>query len=85
MKPIDTTILILVALLAVSSTAHGSGGASRFKAELGGTEEVPPVVTAINGEIEVEFNDALSEASFDLRVFDGVAVTQAHFHCAPWA
>ena len=41
------------------------------------------MVTATTGEIEVEFNDALTQAEFELEVFDGVAVVQAHFHCAP--
>jgi len=54
-----------------------------FKADLTGDQEVPPVVTNTTGEIEVEFNDDLTEAEFELEVRDGVAVTQAHLHCAP--
>ncbi len=41
------------------------------------------MVTNTTGEIEVEFNDDLTEAEFKLEVRDGVAVTQAHLHCAP--
>ena len=82
MKNLYTTSLILVAFLAVSSTAYGDSGL-KFEADLDGAQEVPPVFTDTTGEIEVEFNDALTEAEFELEVFDGVAVTQAHFHCAP--
>ena len=82
MKNLYTTSLILVACLAVSSTAYGGSGL-KFEADLDGAQEVPPVVTATTGEIEVEFNDALTQAAFELKIRDGVAVTQAHFHCAP--
>ena len=54
-----------------------------FKADLTGDQEVPPVVTNTTGEIKVEFNDDLTEAEFELEVRDGVAITQAHLHCAP--
>ena len=80
MKNLYTTSLILVACLAVSSTAYG-GSSLKFEATLSGAQEVPEVVTDTTGEIEVEFNDALSQAEFKLNVFDGVAVRAAHFHC----
>ncbi len=82
MKHLYTTILILVAFLAVSGIAYGGGGL-KFEADLDGGQEVPPVVTATTGEIEVKFNDDLTAADFELKVRNGVAVLQAHLHCAP--
>jgi hypothetical protein len=82
MKKLYATILILVASLAVSSTAHGDGDKKlEFRATLSGAQEVPEVVTVTTGEIRVKFNEALSEADFRLIVRDGIGVTQAHFHC----
>ena len=77
-----TTILapaVVVALLAAPSVAYGDG--LKFEAELSGAQEVPEVVTDTTGEINAKFDDALTEVEFKLKVFDGVAVTQAHFHC----
>ncbi len=82
MKKLCTTIL-MVAFLAVSTTAYGNDEALEFEAKLSGAQEVPPVVTNTTGEIEVEFNYDLTEAKFELEVDDGVAITQAHLHCAP--
>src|SRR5262249_31753373 len=82
MKKLYATILILVASLVVSNTAHGDGDKKlKFRATLSGAQEVPEVVTDTTGRIRVEFNDALSEADFRLIVRDGVGVTVAHFHC----
>ena len=85
MKSLYTTIVILVAFAAVSSIAYGND--LQFKAELSGDQEVTTpaggVVSNTTGEIKVEFDEALTQAEFELKVFDGVDVTQAHFHCAP--
>ena len=82
MKKLYATIVILIAFLAVSSTAYGDGNqVLKFRATLSGAQEVPEVVTNTTGEIEVNFNEALSEAEFQLVVRDGVDVTVAHFHC----
>ncbi len=81
MKRVRTTVLILVAFLAVSTSAYGEGAALKFRAALSGAQEVPEVVTDTTGRIRVEFNDALSDAEFQLVVRDSVGVTMAHFHC----
>ncbi len=82
MKKLGTTILILIAFLAASSTAQGDGDKKlKFRATLSGAQEVPEVVTETTGEIKVKFNEALSEAEFRLVVRDGVGVLVAHFHC----
>ena len=82
MKKLYSTILILVAFLAVSSTAHGDGDNKlKFRATLSGAQEVPEVVTDTTGRIKIKFNEALSEAEFRLVVRDGMGVVVAHFHC----
>jgi hypothetical protein len=39
------------------------------------------VDTDTTGEIKVNFDAGLTHAAFDLRVFNGMKVTAAHFHC----
>ena len=72
---------VLAALFIAPSVAYGDGW--EFEAELEGAQEVPAVDTDTTGEIEVEFNETLTEAEFELKVSDGEAITQAHLHCAP--
>ena len=82
MKKLYAIILLLSALLIVPGTASADGW--EFEADLSGSQEFPSVVvTNTTGNFEVEFNDDLTEAEFELEVDDGVAVTQAHLHCAP--
>jgi CHRD domain len=80
MKRLCTTFSILAALLAVSSSAYGDGGL-RFEATLSGAQEVPTVTTDTTGQIQVEFDAGLTQAEFELSVFNGVGVMVAHFHC----
>ena len=81
MKNLYTTILMLFAFLAVSSTAYAGG--DEFEAKLSGDEEVPPVETETTGKFKIEFDDDETTAEFKLKVRDGVRITQAHLHCAP--
>jgi len=81
MKQVYTTILILIAFLAVSSIAH-AGDELEFRARLSGDEEVPNVVTDTTGKFKIEFNDGLTKAEFELDVEDGDLVRRAHIHCA---
>ena len=53
-----------------------------FSTDLSGAQEEPGVITSAGGSASFSFDSALSEASFDLRVF-GSGITQAHLHCAP--
>jgi CHRD domain len=80
MKRFCAMFFMLTALLAVSSSAYGAQGL-RFEATLSGAQEVPPVETNTTGEIKVDFDAGLTQAEFDLRVFDGIGVRVAHFHC----
>jgi CHRD domain len=81
------TFFILAALLAVSSLAYGDKGL-RFEATLSGAQEVttppdPPggVDTEMTGNIKVDFDEGLTQAEFELSVFNGEGVRVAHFHC----
>lgn len=80
MKRFGATFFMLAALLAVSSLAYGDKGL-RFEATLSGAQEVPTVTTETTGEIKVDFDEGLTQAEFDLSVFNGVEVRVAHFHC----
>lgn len=64
MKRVRTTVLILVAILAVSTSAYGEGASLKFRAALSGAQEVPEVVTETTGEIRVRFNEARWTASW---------------------
>jgi CHRD domain len=88
MKRFCATFLMLAALLAVSSSAYSderSDRRLRFEATLSGAQEVttPPggVDTDTTGEIQVRFDAGLTQAEFELSVFNGEGVTVAHFHC----
>jgi hypothetical protein len=74
------TVFAAVALLS-SVAPVGATGELECRARLSGANEVPPLVTNTTGRANVEFNEALTEATFKLRVFVGEQLTQAHIHC----
>lgn len=80
MKKLGATILMLASLLALSSTAHADQSL-RFKAAMSGAQEVPEVVTDSTGEVRIQFDQALSQADFQVSVRRGVDIVVAHFHC----
>ena len=84
MKSFCATFLMVAAVLTVSSSAYSAQGL-RFEATLSGAQEVttPPggVATNTTGEIKVNFDAGLTQAEFDLSVFNSVEVTVAHLHC----
>lgn len=63
-------------------SAGPRGGNLKFAANLSGDQEVPPVDTNTTGDIDLQFNRKLTKAEFALKVNNGVAITQAHLHCA---
>jgi hypothetical protein len=84
------TALSVASLLAIApdATAQSAGqtaqgGGQNFAATLSGANEVPPVQTSTSGTFRMKVNRGQTAADFELRVNDGVRVTQAHLHCAP--
>lgn len=81
--------LLAFALLSSAASAEsgpGNGGneaALTFEAELTGGEEVPAIVTDMAGRAEVRVDEDMMHADFEVRVENGIAVTQSHLHCAP--
>ena len=71
-------VLLIGALVGTEAVADHLS----FSTELSGAQEEPGVITSTGGSASFDFNSALSEVSFDLRVF-GSGITQAHLHCAP--
>jgi hypothetical protein len=77
-----------IAIAGVAAILLAGGGIAaddeerEFKAALTGAEEVPPVVTNTTGDVEIEFNQDLTKAEFELTVRQGMRVQQAHIHCA---
>jgi hypothetical protein len=91
MKKLFGTLVILVAFLAVSSTAYG--GSLVFRADLSAEQEVretstgsgvfvpADIVTDATGEVEAKFDDAFTRVDVVLRVQNAENVVAAHFHC----
>lgn len=68
---------------AISSTAPGP---LNFEARMSGTQEVPPVVTSGHGFFTATLNEAQTELTFTLNVFDLdlSRIFAAHIHVGPF-
>ncbi|KAL3919922.1 MAG: hypothetical protein SGARI_007076, partial [Bacillariaceae sp.] len=53
----------------------------KIKTFASGAQEVPPVESDTSAELTLKFQADFSAAEFDLDVFDGIGITQAHLHC----
>jgi CHRD domain len=80
-RPAMVLVVLLITLLVQRGGA--ANGDRRFEAILTGDQEVPPVATAMTGDVRIDFNDDFTAARFTLTVNDGVRVQQAHIHCGP--
>jgi hypothetical protein len=78
---IAITAAVAAAVIGLNWTAFAGGPDRDFEARLSGANEVPPVASASSGKAKIEFNRDYTGAEFQLKVHDGVAVTQAHIHC----
>ena len=84
---LSSLVLGSTALLAFATKdGHGHDGDHdndhrRFRAELRGKNEVPPVDTHTRGEIDIHFAEDYSSATLRFDLEDGERITQAHFHC----
>jgi hypothetical protein len=47
------------------------------------SQEIPPTTSDAGGIFTLQFNRDLSKARYNLTVFNGTGVTQAHLHCGP--
>ena len=83
MKKLFAAFLALAVLLILAGTAFADPGSEvESEADLDGSQEVPPVVTAMFGEVEVEIDDG--ELEFELEVEGNTHdISAAHIHCAP--
>ena len=84
MRRLLSSTLIAVAAFGIAATGAIAGDDElKFKATLGGAQEVPVpgVATESSAKFKMTINEEHSEASFRLKVFDGVDVTAAHLHC----
>jgi hypothetical protein len=72
----------VLALGVVGLAATASAAPLSFRATLRVEQEVPATDTTARGNATFRFDPGLSEMRYDLRVTNGVAVIQAHLHCA---
>lgn len=75
---VSALALCLTSLVAATATA----APLNFRATLTGEQEVPPVDTTTRGTATIRADPGLTELRFEVRVTNGVAITQAHLHCA---
>ncbi len=76
--------IVLALSLFAAGSAHGE--VFTFSTLASGAQEIQPpggVDTDTSAELRVRFAEDLSSFRFDLDVFDGRLITQAHLHCAP--
>jgi hypothetical protein len=69
--------------LATCVAGHVLAAPVSFRATLTGDQEVPAVETTTRGTASFRVTPGLSELRYELRVTNGVGITQAHLHCAP--
>ena len=78
-------LLVLAGIVAVSlafvAATPDKGKGHKFRAELRGDQEVPPVDTDTSGKFRIRFSDDFSSATVRFDIEDGVRITQAHLHC----
>jgi hypothetical protein len=73
--------LVLSILAGAAGAANKSG--EKFRADLTGDAEVPPVVTDTSGDFRLAYDDFDGAATYRIRLNDGWRVFQSHIHCAP--
>ena len=79
MKALTLAVLLLGAFVLMAPAVDAQQ--RKFKTNLSGDEEVPPVDTTTTGKFKIKFNSTDTEAKFKLTVKRGVEITQAHLHC----
>jgi hypothetical protein len=77
-------ILVFIAVttfIAAIGNDHERSRGPDFEANLSGVQEVPARDTPATGEVEVEFDEAFTQAEVRLEVSNIQNVVAAHFHC----
>ena len=91
MKKFPMALLMLVALLALSSVAlivsvsadpTAQEEPNNFTAQLGGDQEIPPRTTNATGQATFQIKDG-AKLDFTLKMLDVKNFVAAHIHCAP--
>jgi hypothetical protein len=91
MKKLPMALLLLVALLTLSSIAlmvsvsaapTAQEEPNNFTAQLSGDQEVPPHTTSATGQVTFQLRDE-TQLDFTLNMLDVTNFTAAHIHCAP--
>lgn len=70
-----------LSLVGAADAADKSG--EKFRADLTGDAEVPPVITDTSGDFRLAYDDFDGTATYRIRLNDGSRVFMAHIHCAP--
>lgn len=68
--------------LLVTQIALADNSGLRYRIFASGAQEVPSVITETTARLDIQFDRGLSESTYRLVVKDGVAINQAHLHCA---
>jgi len=77
-----TMLIKLLAFFGVAIAFATSATADEvFKAKLSGDQEVPPVATAASGSAIFRLDKAADSLEIQLRVDNGIGITQSHIHC----
>ena len=87
MKQFQYIVTSLMISLFLTGSVFADNGKFEFRATADGAQEISPpaplngVVTDTTATIRLDFNRTLADVDFDLRVQNGVAITQVHLHC----
>jgi hypothetical protein len=80
MRKLIGSVLALVCSMGFASSA--AAAPLNFRVTLTTAQEVPSPDTTARGSATFRFDPGLKEMRYELRVTNGMAVTQAHLHCA---
>jgi len=77
-------LLKVLTLFAIAGALSTNAAADEiFKADLSGDQEVPPAASGASGMAIFRLNKSETWIEIQLRVDNGLGITQSHIHCAP--
>jgi hypothetical protein len=74
---------VLTLLGFAGALATNAAADELFKADLSGDQEVPPAMTDASGMAMFRLDKSERSLEIQLRVENGIGITQSHIHCAP--